>query len=99
MKWAGHKVRMKDERLPKRAETKKKGVSKKGGRPQLRWEDCLKGGRPQLRWEDCLKGGRPQLRWEDCLKTDLERRRKIKAERETSGATESDGKITKVAVK
>ena len=33
--------RMKDERLPKRTETKKQGFRKRG-RPQLRWEDCMR---------------------------------------------------------
>ena len=42
MKWAGHMVRMKDERLPKRSETKKQEGCRKRGRPQLRWEDCVK---------------------------------------------------------
>ena len=42
MKWAGHVVRMKDDKLPKRAETKKQGGSRKRGRPHLRWEDCVK---------------------------------------------------------
>ena len=42
MKWAGHMVRMKDDKLPKRAETKKQEGSRKRRRPQLRWEDCLK---------------------------------------------------------
>ena len=32
---------MKDERLPKRAETKKQGGCRKRGRKQLIWEDCL----------------------------------------------------------
>ena len=41
MKWAGHMVRMKEDKLPKRAETKKQD-SRKRGRPQLRWEDCEK---------------------------------------------------------
>ena len=36
MKWAGHMVRMKDERLPKRSETKKQEGCRKRGRPQLR---------------------------------------------------------------
>ena len=35
MKWAGHMVRMKDDKLPKRAETKKQEGSRKRGRPQL----------------------------------------------------------------
>ena len=42
MKWAGHMVRMKDDKLPKRAETKKQEGSRKSGRQQLRWEDCVK---------------------------------------------------------
>ena len=35
-------VRMKDERIPKRSETRKQEGSRKRGRPQLRWEDCVK---------------------------------------------------------
>ena len=42
MKWAGHLVRMKDDTLPRRFETKKQEGSRKRGRPQLRWEDCVK---------------------------------------------------------
>ena len=42
MKWAGHMVRMKDDKLPKRAETKNQEGSRKRGSPQLRWEDCVK---------------------------------------------------------
>ena len=42
MKWAGHMVRMKDDKLPKRAESNKQEGSRKRGRPQLRWEDCVK---------------------------------------------------------
>ena len=38
MKWAG----MKDDKLPKSAETKKQEGSRKRGRPQLRWENCVK---------------------------------------------------------
>ena len=34
--------RMKDGKLPKRAETKKQEGSRKRGRPHLRWEDCVK---------------------------------------------------------
>ena len=36
MKWAGHIVRMKDDKLPKRSETKKQESFRKRGRPQLR---------------------------------------------------------------
>ena len=42
MKWAGHMVRMKDDKLPKRAETKLQEGSRKRGRPQQRWDDCVK---------------------------------------------------------
>ena len=42
MKWAEHMVRMKDEKLPKRAKTKKQEGSRKRGRPQLRWGDSVK---------------------------------------------------------
>ena len=42
MKLAGHMVRMKDDKLPKRSETKKQEGCKKRGRPQLIWEDCVK---------------------------------------------------------
>ena len=41
MKWAGHMVRMKYDKLQKRAETKKQEGSRKRRRPQLRWEDCV----------------------------------------------------------
>ena len=41
IKWAGHFVRMKDERLTKKAEMKKQGGCRKRGIPQLRWGDCL----------------------------------------------------------
>ena len=42
MKWVGYIVGMKDDKLSKRAETKKQEGSRKRGRPQLRWEDCVK---------------------------------------------------------
>ena len=42
MKCTGHMVRMKEDKLPKRAETKKQEGCRKRGRPQLRWEDCVK---------------------------------------------------------
>ena len=38
----GHLVRMKDERLPRRSDTKKQESGRKRGRRQLRWEDCGK---------------------------------------------------------
>ena len=42
MKWDGHIVRMKDDKLPKISETKKQEGFRKRGRPQLRWEDYVK---------------------------------------------------------
>ena len=42
MKWAGHMVRMKNERLPKCSETKKQEGFRKRGRPPLRWKDFEK---------------------------------------------------------
>ena len=42
VKWAGHMIRMKDEKLPKRSEKMKQDGCRKRGRPQLRWEDCVK---------------------------------------------------------
>ena len=43
MKWAGHLVRMKDDKLQKRSETKnQEGFRKQRRRPPLRWEDCVK---------------------------------------------------------
>ena len=41
MKWAGHIVRMKDERLPDITETKKQEGCRTRGRSQLTWEDCV----------------------------------------------------------
>ena len=42
MGWTHDQIRRKDERLPKRSETKKQEGCRKRGRPQLRWEDCVK---------------------------------------------------------
>ena len=44
MKWAGHTVRMKDERSPKISETKNQRGCRKCGRPRLRSADCRKRG-------------------------------------------------------
>ena len=42
IKWAGHMIKMKDERLPKRSDIKKQEGCGKRERPQIRWEDCVK---------------------------------------------------------
>ena len=42
MRWAGHLVRMDTSKLAKRAEVEKHQRRRKRGRPQLRWEDCVR---------------------------------------------------------
>ena len=71
MKWAGHMVRLKDERFPKRTETKKRGGCRKRGRPELRWEDC---------WERDLKNYRK-------MNSDLEKSQRQMEENNNSEVT------------
>ena len=42
MRWAGHWVRMDAGKLAKRAEVEQHQGCRKRGRPQLRWEDCVR---------------------------------------------------------
>ena len=42
MRWADHLVRMDASKLAKRAEVEKHQGRRKRGRPQLRWEDCVR---------------------------------------------------------
>ena len=42
LQWAGHVERMADERLPKRAAELREQGRRRGVRPILRWEDCVK---------------------------------------------------------
>ena len=42
MRWAGHVVRMDVSKLAKREEVIKHQGRRKKGRPQLRWEDCVR---------------------------------------------------------
>ena len=42
MRWAGHLVRMDAGKLAKRAEVEKTSRTQKKGRPQLKWEDCVR---------------------------------------------------------
>ena len=42
MKWAGQNGHNEDEKLPKISETNKHDACRKRGRPQLRWEDCVR---------------------------------------------------------
>ena len=57
MKWAGHMVRMKDDTLPKRSVTKKQEGVRGRGRPQLRWEDCVK--------RDLIKAEEEEEQWRE----------------------------------
>ena len=50
MRWAGHVVRMDVSKLAKRAEVEKHQGRRKRGRPQLRWEDCVR--RDMRRWRE-----------------------------------------------
>ena len=72
MKWAGHMVRMKDDKLPKRAETKTKEGSRKRGRPQLRWEDCVKrdlrNAEEEEKWRENVNN---RDRWKQITKVDV----------------------------
>ena len=60
MKWAGHMVRMKDDKLPKRTETKKQEGCRTRGRPQLRWENCVKRDLRKAEEEENERKGQPQ---------------------------------------
>ena len=42
MRWSGHLERMDASKLAKRAEVEKHQGRRKRGRPQLRWEDCVR---------------------------------------------------------
>ena len=42
VRWAGHLVRIDASKLAKRAEVEKHLGRRKRGRPQLRWEDCVR---------------------------------------------------------
>ena len=42
MRWAGHLLRMDASKLAKRAEMEKHQGRRRRGRPQLRWEDCVR---------------------------------------------------------
>ena len=74
MKWAGHMVRMKDERSPKISETKKQEGCRKRGRPQLRWKDCVKRdlrkAEEEEKWRE-KANNRDQ--WKEITKVDVQR--------------------------
>ena len=42
MRWAGHVLRMGEDRLSKRAWKAEEGGRRRTGRPKLRWKDCVK---------------------------------------------------------
>ena len=66
-------VRMKDERLPKRSETKKEG-GRKRGRPQLRWEVYakrdLRKAEGEEKWREKANN---REKWETITKVDIQR--------------------------
>ena len=39
--WAGNLLRIKEGRLHKKAKEVRQASGRKGGRPRLRWEDCI----------------------------------------------------------
>ena len=53
-------VRMKDEWVPERYETKKQEGFRKRGRPQLRWEDCVKRDLRKAEEDEKLRKGQQQ---------------------------------------
>ena len=71
MKCTGHMVRMKEDKLPKRADTKKQEGCRKRGRPQLRWEECgkrdLRKAEEEEKWREKANNSD---RWKQITKVD-----------------------------
>ena len=65
LQWAGHVERLADDRLPKRAAELREQGRRRGGRPRLRWEDCVE------RCEEGRRGGR--LEEEDTRQSRVEK--------------------------
>ena len=68
MKWAGHMVRMKEERSPNRSETKTQEGCRKRGRPQLRREDCVKRDLRKAEGEKCREKMNNMDQWKQITK-------------------------------
>ena len=60
----GHVVRVEEGRLPKQTETVREPGRRKGGRLQLRWEDCVK--RDIRKAEEDVGFGGCRVEGEDC---------------------------------
>jgi hypothetical protein len=57
LEWAGHLVRMSDDRTEKKVFLGKPDARRKAGRPQLRWLDCIENDQKSMVSRD---GGRKQ---------------------------------------
>ena len=57
MRWAGHLVRMDAGKLAKRAEVENDQGHRKRGRPQLRWEDCVRRDMRRSGEDEIWRGG------------------------------------------
>ena len=61
---------MKDERLPKRSETKEQEEYRKRGRSQLRWEDCVKidlrKAEEEEKWRENANKGPMETKYKNC---------------------------------
>ena len=74
MKWAGHMVRMKDERLPKISEAKKKEGCRKRESPQLEWEECVKRDLRKAEGEEkCREKANNRDQWKEITKVAVQR--------------------------
>ena len=68
MKWVGHMVRMKDE-------TKKQEGCRKRGRPQLRWDNCVKRHLRRAEEEErCREKANNRDQWKQIAKVAAHRR-------------------------
>ena len=65
--------RMKDERLPKRSETKKQEGCRKRGRPQLRWDDCVKRDLRKAEEEEKWREKPNRDQWKQITKVEVQR--------------------------
>ena len=65
-------IRMKDERLLKRSDIQKQG-GYIGGRPQLRWEDCLKRNLGKAKEEEKWREKANNRHWEKISKVAVHR--------------------------
>ena len=67
MKWAGHIIRMKDDRTTKRVLLARPTGDRKRGRPRLRWADCLQGDFNTIKVKDWKAVARRRKDWHSLL--------------------------------